>query len=619
MMETPEIGWGGDQGSDDEHEVESLLTSDESRSREDLPRKTGLSKEITSRAIPVLLLLLATSIVFFSVGRYASHRSYETTSSDIQTKRTDPLSIEEEHVAPTQYPAGSLGNLDTTDRPFQSVAPTQAPTSKAALTATSAPVETINDAASLDDEDSTDSPFPSVAPTVAPTNKKATQTPTGTITPSTGTASVDDTTHDEGPLLDDDSLFVPHLPFGEDLLQYRRICAPVHSSILCLTLRFPFAVAVQDANYSYPRPVDDRFYDLDKEGRFIDGDYLHRCRNDTAALSMDRGVQACLDWYATIQPNNTVVSVWTRRRQNSTVTDFYGVRMSPKQGKRIDKFFDKHIILVMGASPAPAVTTCMLELFGGCINGGIKPVSQLCEGHNDPESRMLGNKYTINQLPLNQTYIGVFGYYPTAQSHGRRHSLPNQNLTGLLNSTVGFAREPGFKELRKLTLIIEYPIAHAQNQNMIFEEMDKVETIQKGFPKLITNAQLEDGRRELAEIGYELAHIIAFDGIPQFFPTVTGAYDWALKSKPTEANFLELKGYPDWKPEYGSKCRGPLPPSSKLTSVNGISRTSFEDNGLDMRFYGRTWEFGNQFWWHVQRWKTGKKAGLDCLHSHAGR
>lgn len=53
----------------------------------------------------------------------------------------------------------------------------------------------------------------------------------------------------------------------------------------------------------------------------------------------------------------------------------------------------------------------------------------------------------------------------------------------------------------------------------------------------------------------------------------------------SEAACIENGGYPGWKPEYGTQCRGPLPPTSNLTKVNNIARVAYEKNGLDMRWY----------------------------------
>jgi hypothetical protein len=40
---------------------------------------------------------------------------------------------------------------------------------------------------------------------------------------------------------------------------------------------------------------------------------------------------------------------------------------------------------------------------------------------------------------------------------------------------------------------------------------------------------------------------MAFDGIPQFNPTLTGAFGFQIKETQTEIDFLDREGYPGWK------------------------------------------------------------------------
>ena len=58
-----------------------------------------------------------------------------------------------------------------------------------------------------------------------------------------------------------------------------------------------------------------------------------------------------------------------------------------------------------------------------------------------------------------------------------------------------------------------------------------------------------------------------------------------------------------WNPDYGTSCRGPLPPNSMLRDVNLLSRHEFETLGFDMAWYGHTWEFTNLFWFQVKKCK----------------
>ena len=67
--------------------------------------------------------------------------------------------------------------------------------------------------------------------------------------------------------------------------------------------------------------------------------------------------------------------------------------------------------------------------------------------------------------------------------------------------------------------------------------------------------------------------------------------------------FLDRGGYPGWRPELGSSCRGPIPPNSPLKGVVEDIRQIWKDQGLDMRWYGQTFEFSNLFWWQTQQCK----------------
>jgi hypothetical protein len=200
-----------------------------------------------------------------------------------------------------------------------------------------------------------------------------------------------------------------------------------------MTQRFPFEVPLQLEEYSYARPVDERSYNMSHSASFIDGDNLHTCMFETQSLAtMDERVKACLDSVASAdeKKEETVFAIWTKRRLDSEDTLFFGAVGSTEQGKRIDQFFDKHVILVLGRSPAPAVTTCMLSLFGNCHNGGIKPVSQLCQGHR---ARMLGNTNSYPKLDMNQTFFGYMG-----------HNQVMDLTAHFMGFGDNFAREPGF-------------------------------------------------------------------------------------------------------------------------------------------------------------------------------
>ena len=108
------------------------------------------------------------------------------------------------------------------------------------------------------------------------------------------------------PMVPYDGIYVPHLPFGDENLNYRRVCAPVGAaSLLCMTLKYPFSFDVQDPTRSYPFPVDDRFYEINNRVTFIDGTDLNEC------LSKKQNAKQCLDGFDPPY-NNTIVGIWTR-------------------------------------------------------------------------------------------------------------------------------------------------------------------------------------------------------------------------------------------------------------------------------------------------------------------
>jgi hypothetical protein len=120
---------------------------------------------------------------------------------------------------------------------------------------------------------------------------------------------------------------------------------------------------------------------------------------------------------------------------------------------------------------------------------------------------------------------------------------------------------------------------------------------------LLAYLQTDSGKQELADLGFELGNMFVFDGLPQYFPTETAAYRSELNQYHSEENFLQNNGYSGWHTEFGSSCRGPLPSNSPLKEVATNIRQDWMDQGFDMRWYGRTWEFANMFWFQTKMCK----------------
>jgi hypothetical protein len=184
-------------------------------------------------------------------------------------------------------------------------------------------------------------------------------------------------------------------------------------------------------------------------------------------------------------------------------------------------------------------------------------------------------------------------------------------------------QNPGWKKLRELSIIIQYPFAHTQNEDMFLNKWDEVVHVQTEFPRLIMAVQTKEGRATLAELGWDLKHLIVFDGRPQFNPSSTSGFTGYNENIKTEEDFIAQGGYPAegnipaWSPEYGHSCRGPVPTNGIMRNASRVARKAFEELGLDMRFYIRNWEFTNQFWWSVAMWH-GKNGQLDCTHGAGG-
>jgi len=410
------------------------------------------------------------------------------------------------------------------------------------------------------------------APTQTPTTSSSPVTSSTTESPTISpTASPSETSIDYQPWE------VPHLPF-ENLEQYRRVCSTIHSSLLCMNLRFPWPVPLQDPDYDYAHPVDERLLTLQAETFYVDGDLLDECNS----------ARSCLDQNPL---EDQVVVVWTK---GPSLEDqqLFGTH---SHRDLYHQYFDNHVILVLGASPSPGISQRLATLLDDCSH----------KGHSARRSDSLCHRRylwpTYADIPNNFTFVGAPGYYPLDIDHGVTHGLPQP----LIDVLVDAAHLSTLVEHRKLSLLFEWPIAHAQNQDMIEHDWDLIVEIQGSLAAQVEYIQSEAGQEELlARTNYSLGHVLAFDGLPQFFPTATHAYPFEMKHL---RNSSQLEPFDWWQPEYGTECRGPVPPTSRLTAVNQLAR-DFMVNQTHLR----TWEMSNQFWFTTTGW--GDK-GLDCTHA----
>lgn len=361
------------------------------------------------------------------------------------------------------------------------------------------------------------------------------------------------------------------------------------------------------------------------------------------------------------------------------------IRTGPREpGKRVLKFFDGQVVHFFGDSTTPGTLGCIRRMFEPTAACVASPVEQrgwsyYCGGTRTQTRRRLGNASNStdaenafpttndddddsdnshgdsnhlefgmdgNDHPMNRSlawtdmdetrniYLGMDYYYPVIKERHASHQLPTKNLTEWIKH-MGMKRNPGWTELRDLSIIILYPFAHTQTQIMIYNEWDDVVELQTKLPEMIMTVQTEEGKKVLKELGWNLKHVIVFDGYPQYFPTSSSAYFGFRMNTKTSQEFLQQDGYgsvgntPPWQPDFGSNCRGPVPSTSNLTKIHLLARTSFERLALlkesmttistslqEPKFhYIYNWEFNNQFWWLTAGW--GSK-GLDCTHGTGG-
>ncbi len=454
---------------------------------------------------------------------------------------------------------------------------------------------------------------------------------------------------------DYDALEIPQVMFDD--FKYRRVCAHVHSSILCLILRFPFAVPLQDPSVTFPKPFHPHFDQLNSLV-MVDGPLLEDCRKnetiDTATDGIDNQhhnhtnssyLQTCLDNLAKQHPNpgKVVVALWTRRRarnhpqwnderpQDSPVT-LYGTG-SEMQQQRIHDFFHSRVVFVLGSSTTAPITACLVELFGNACRREYKGMRYTCDkrAQERPQQRQRQKASTETKEDI---VLSVHKYFPTMLEN---ETIPGQ-LQHIINTTMPLmdmirqtdivtnridATNNGTSQLPLLpvSIVVDFPLAHTQTHYMMTEMADQVKYNQERLVEIIMNVTTSPiARQGWADMGLEiapLAPLIVFDGLPQFFPTESGGYLPQIQ-RGNEQEFLKANGYPGWRPELGSSCRGPLPHNSPLRQVNDLERRAFLRHvNFQPQFYGKTFDFSNQFWWQTAKWwkKTGNYSYFDCVHT----
>lgn len=412
-----------------------------------------------------------------------------------------------------------------------------------------------------------------------------------------------------------------HVFFND--LKYRRVCSTVYKSILCLIIRYPFEVPLQDPTVTFPKPIEDRIYNTTNL-IMVEGPYLENCRGmDRANRTKRELIWKCMEETARMDPT-AVVSIYTRQSVGQTEEEWFGTG-SEDQQRRIHEFFDKHVVIILGDSLSRYISFCMSTLFGDCqltaessFRCGPNAVASSANAGTQNAPKAISNdgfNSDISQTDADTTWLGFAYYFPLGVTKLRPavNETPSMVETFRARGIEAGAswRSKHKNKLRPLSILFEFPIAHTQTYDMVQSNMGQIRYNQMKFTEMIMNITTPAARAELAELGFRLEHLVAYDGTPQHFPTDSGAYP-DVRYQKSEAEFLQANGYPGWKPEFGSTCRGPLPPNSPLRNINLMSRHAFATQGFDTtRWYGTTWEFSNQFWWQETMWRV---AQLDCTH-----
>lgn len=417
-----------------------------------------------------------------------------------------------------------------------------------------------------------------------------------------------------------EELKLPHVMYDD--LSYRRICSPVGiGSVLCMTVKFPFDVPKQDPNKDYVSPFQPKFYDIDqKKGLFfIDKEKLRECEMATVDMDIDDAVQYCIEETAKSKKGK-VVAVWTRTRHDG-ITNFHSTSLPHDVSAMYNFFGDDHRIFVLGESPSPGVTRETKALFcsdrncRNCQNTGARKQGDWnCDRPDHDRERRLGT-FPYNQVEEGHVQFGQYEYGPS--SSRTKHYMPDKDIIETIQNVFQRPAEVKTKRpLRKLSLFVEYPIAHVQSDELIVNNYRKIKDLSYNFTQTYMKLYTEEGKKALAKVGYELSNLFVFDGLPQYFPTATAAYRPELVGG-SEKKFIANGGYNGWKPEFGSNCIGPLSPNVPLKRVANTIREGWIEQGFDMRWYGNIWEFANMFWWQVKNW-GGKGGALDCTHVKTG-
>jgi hypothetical protein len=163
-----------------------------------------------------------------------------------------------------------------------------------------------------------------------------------------------------------------------------------------------------------------------------------------------------------------------------------------------------------------------------------------------------------------------------------------------------------------VSIIIQHAIAHVSRDDDLLYSFNATKRRNTQVIQEAINLASESSKAKLAKVGWEIDKVILFDGPPQHFPSESGGWTQNIKNCRDELCGNDSHA---WNVEVNGKlnCKGPIPRGSALKQMIDHSRYAAIEEGFDMRWYGRTWEFSNLFWWQHVGWQGIR--GLDCTHS----
>jgi hypothetical protein len=188
-------------------------------------------------------------------------------------------------------------------------------------------------------------------------------------------------------------------------------------------------------------------------------------------------------------PGSAVVAVWSRTRNGKT--SFYGVD-SDFQRERVLEYFKNSMVVMFGQSPTPPIMNCISNLFGKCIQAkalvgrfaGKRTFEQIC--NTNQSQAELGS--SLGELPEGWVYLAAdrnVNANDLKAGNEMNHSITIDS-TSVDGQVIHYQQASRLNPL-KFTLIVEHPISHLQNQQMMQHSWDYTASLQKQWAQNFLN------------------------------------------------------------------------------------------------------------------------------------